>query len=105
MDVREGEEADEKGRKELIHLTAALNVSWVGGDWTDSPQTDAEERVRGGYAFPLPPDTGRSPLDRRPVHQPPAAVIVVDRVVHGAAVVPDGEVAGAPAQAAGEFGP
>src|SRR6185437_7090245 len=39
------------------------------------------------------------------MHQPPAAVIVIDGVMQGAAVVPDRERALRPAEAAGEFRP
>src|SRR5262249_16873015 len=42
-------------------------------------------------------------LDGRAVHQAALAIIVVDGVVHRAAVVPHREVALAPAQPAGEF--
>src|SRR3546814_4009651 len=42
-------------------------------------------------------------LDRHAVHDPPGAVQVVDGVMHGAAVVPEGERALAPAEAAGEL--
>src|SRR6516165_596197 len=38
-----------------------------------------------------------------PVHDPAEAVIVVDRVVLGAAIVPEGKRAHLPAEAAGEF--
>src|SRR5262245_21781771 len=44
-------------------------------------------------------------LDGGAMHEAAGAVIVVDGVVHGAAVVPDRQVVGAPAQAAGELGP
>src|SRR5689334_6402127 len=40
-----------------------------------------------------------------PVHHAAAAVIVVDRVMHGAAIVPEGEGAGYPSIAAGELRP
>src|SRR5205823_15103383 len=43
--------------------------------------------------------------DRQPPHAPALAVIVVDRRVLRAAVVPDGERPGLPAHAAGEFRP
>src|SRR5207253_9617723 len=43
--------------------------------------------------------------DGEPPHAAALAVIVVDRVVLRAAVVPDRERAGRPADAAGEFGP
>src|SRR5438067_5349207 len=41
--------------------------------------------------------------DRRAVHEAALPVIVVDRIVHGAAIVPDGESVSAPAEAASEF--
>src|SRR5438034_9604044 len=40
-----------------------------------------------------------------PVHDPAEAVVIVDRVVLGAAIVPEGERADLPAEAAGEFRP
>src|SRR5882762_9512876 len=43
--------------------------------------------------------------DRQPPHPPPLAVVVVDREVLCAAVVPDRERARRPAHAAGELGP
>src|SRR5260370_9887414 len=42
---------------------------------------------------------------RHPVHDPAETVVIVDRVVLGAAIVPEGERADRPAEAAGEFGP
>src|SRR5580704_15157058 len=44
-------------------------------------------------------------LDRHPVHDAALAVIVVDRVVLDAAIVPERDRALFPAEAAGEFGP
>src|SRR5690348_1296577 len=44
-------------------------------------------------------------LDGRAVHEPAGTIVIVDGVVHGAAIVPDRQVVGAPAQAAGELGP
>jgi len=39
------------------------------------------------------------------VHEPPLAVIIVDGVVQDAAIVPERDRIGLPAEAAGEFGP
>src|SRR6185295_14222930 len=41
---------------------------------------------------------------RNAMHDPAEAVIVVDRIVHGAAVIPEGERADPPLEAAGELG-
>ena len=49
-----------------------------------------------------PNPTGRAPLHAGAVHLAAHARVVVQRVVHGAAVVPDGERVDRPAQAAGE---
>src|SRR3546814_16084607 len=43
---------------------------------------------------------GKVPLspDGRAMHEPPRPVVIVDGIVHGAAIVPDRQVVGAPAQ-------
>src|SRR3546814_8599942 len=41
---------------------------------------------------------------RHPVHEPTEAVVVVDRIVLGATVVPEGDGARRPAEPAGELG-
>src|SRR5580765_2138389 len=60
-------------------------------------------------AEPPPPGGGSDTAgaiagERDPVHQPAAARVVVDRVVLGAAIVPEGDRARAPAEAARELG-
>ena len=44
-------------------------------------------------------------IDGDAVHDPALAMVIVDRVVLDAPVVPKGDGVGAPAEAAGEFGP
>lgn len=46
---------------------------------------------------------GAVAVDRDAVHEPALAGVVVERVVIGTAVVPEGDVVGAPAPAAGEL--
>ena len=59
--------------------------------------------VHGGwFATLLARDVAR---ERDPVHQAPMAVVVVDRVVLRAAVVPQRDRARSPGEAAGELGP
>src|SRR6516162_647521 len=44
-------------------------------------------------------------VDGDAVHDSAPAMVIVDRVVLDAAIVPKGDCVGAPAEAAGEFGP
>ena len=48
--------------------------------------------------------TQPNPFDGNAMHQPPRAVIVVDGIVPGGAVIPEGDRALAPLEAAAEFG-
>ena len=59
-------------------------------------------RPRAGRGSSGPNADRRCPLDAGAVHLASHARVVVERVVHGAAVVPDGERVDGPAQAAGE---
>src|SRR2546421_9292813 len=82
-------------------------------DAASPPTSPNLSALKGGEGFtPIaasnfgPPGTDRAlARDSRAMHQAARAVVVVDGIVHGAAVVPDRERAGLPAEAAGEFRP
>src|SRR5207237_206864 len=95
--------AQARGYSQAV-VTEGGRVVWLAGQVAIEDSTgrslaaDFDGQVRGVLARLV---AGQG----HPVHDPAEAVVIVDRVVLGAAVVPEGERADRPAEAAGEFGP
>ena len=68
---------------------------------TGRAKTSGLNNARGSTAYLVRSIT----VDGDAVHDPALAMVIVDRVVLDAAIVPKGDCVSAPAETAGEFGP